>query len=109
MFTKMLLWATPPPPSSMFLHPLPQVIDNLTSRVRALEDLVTKKSGGKEGDFKLHVASKEAMEAVQERLTDQREDMDRIKTDMGELMHVYDDMQVPFKDFQPFAHFFSVT
>ncbi len=55
---------------------------------------MTKRSGGKEGDFRLHVASAEAMEGVQLALADQREDMDRIKMDLGELMHVYDDMQV---------------
>ncbi len=76
------------------------MIDDLNSRVRALEEIVTKRApGAKEGDFKLHVASREAMEAVRDRMEDVSGDLDRVKVDMGELMHVYDDMQVRIMQF----------
>lgn len=51
-------------------------------------------SGQTKADLKLHMNSREAAHKQNEKLELQEEEIKRIKLDMGELMHVYDDIQV---------------
>jgi len=58
--------------------------------------MVLHRSGATQADLRLHANSVESLEALAAKMKENEEDAAAVKADLGELMHVYDDIQVHF-------------
>lgn len=72
------------------------IIDELKDRVDTLEELLVKKANVAIGNAELKALSEErrVTKNLEERLFKMETEVDGIKVDLGEVMFVYDDVQV---------------